>query len=181
MFFLDLVLRVALGLVPALIARRKGRSFAGWWAAGSIFLIAALPAALLVPRVKTADGGPDSNEAPSDPDGWISSLLAKSVIALPVGGLGIIALLSRVDEAMAVGYLFLMLAIALYVTKDKAVQATLWLVGLVCILVGSAALYLFSHQGFGGSASHAELKLGHGMPVASLAPQDTCPDGGRRG
>lgn len=38
---------VLLGLLPAWIASRKGRSFSSWWLFGTLLLIIALPAALL--------------------------------------------------------------------------------------------------------------------------------------
>lgn len=59
-----LAIVVVLGLIPAIIARRKGRSFVGWWLFGAVLLIAALPASLLVgpapphPRADDAAGLP---------------------------------------------------------------------------------------------------------------------------
>lgn len=43
--FLVLVL---IGLIPAAIARSKGRSFLGFWIYGSLFFIAALPHSLIM-------------------------------------------------------------------------------------------------------------------------------------
>lgn len=37
-----------LGLIPAIIAAKKGRSFVVWWLFGFAILIIALPAALMV-------------------------------------------------------------------------------------------------------------------------------------
>jgi hypothetical protein len=46
---LTLALAALLGLVPATIARRKGRDFlAWWWFFGMMLFVAALPAALLM-------------------------------------------------------------------------------------------------------------------------------------
>ncbi len=42
------VFAVLLGLLPAYIASKKGRSFVGWWIFGACLLIVALPAALLI-------------------------------------------------------------------------------------------------------------------------------------
>ena len=42
-----ILLAVALGLIPAFIARGKGRSFLGWWIFGALLLIVALPLALV--------------------------------------------------------------------------------------------------------------------------------------
>ena len=42
-----LLLAVIAELIPAYIAWRKGRSFWGWWIAGTVMWIIALPAALL--------------------------------------------------------------------------------------------------------------------------------------
>ena len=48
-----LVLAVLIGLIPAAIARGKGRSFLGWWVYGALLFIVALPHALLLkPDVK---------------------------------------------------------------------------------------------------------------------------------
>ena len=41
---------MALGLIPATIARRKGRSFGGYWLFGAVFLPFALVVALLLPE-----------------------------------------------------------------------------------------------------------------------------------
>lgn len=43
-----LVLAVILGLIPAVVARRKGHGFFTWWIFGAALLIVALPMALLV-------------------------------------------------------------------------------------------------------------------------------------
>ena len=42
------VFAVLLGLLPAYIASKKGRSFVGWWIFGFMLLIVALPVALLI-------------------------------------------------------------------------------------------------------------------------------------
>ena len=42
-----LLLAVLIGLVPAMIAAKKGRNFAIWWIYGSLIFIVALPHALL--------------------------------------------------------------------------------------------------------------------------------------
>jgi hypothetical protein len=39
---------VLVGLVPAAIARRKGRDFLVWWFFGAMMFVLALPAALLL-------------------------------------------------------------------------------------------------------------------------------------
>ena len=39
---------VLIGLVPASIARRKGRDFLAWWFFGAMMFVFALPAALLL-------------------------------------------------------------------------------------------------------------------------------------
>jgi hypothetical protein len=43
-----LIFAILLGLVPAAIAKHKGRSFALWWLYGSLILIVALPHALIM-------------------------------------------------------------------------------------------------------------------------------------
>ena len=48
-----LVLAVLLGLIPAMVARSKGREFLLWWIYGSLLFIVALPHALLLkPEIK---------------------------------------------------------------------------------------------------------------------------------
>jgi hypothetical protein len=42
------MLVLLLGLVPAFIARTKGRSFGGWWLFGVLVLIVALPCSILI-------------------------------------------------------------------------------------------------------------------------------------
>ena len=43
-----LILAILLGLIPAAIAKSKGRSFGWWWLYGSLLFIIALPHILLV-------------------------------------------------------------------------------------------------------------------------------------
>ena len=42
-----LIIATLLGLIPAVIAHRKGKSFAAWWLFGAALFIVALPAAIL--------------------------------------------------------------------------------------------------------------------------------------
>ena len=43
-----LIVAIVLGLIPALIARFKGRNFFAWWIFGTLLFIVALPAAFLI-------------------------------------------------------------------------------------------------------------------------------------
>lgn len=43
-----LLVAVLIGLIPAAIARNKGRSFVAWWIFGALLFIIALPASLLI-------------------------------------------------------------------------------------------------------------------------------------
>jgi hypothetical protein len=43
-----LILAVLIGLIPATIAKNKGRGFLGWWIYGAALFIIALPHALLI-------------------------------------------------------------------------------------------------------------------------------------
>ena len=52
-----LILAVLLGLIPAYLARKKGRSFGLWWFYGALLFIVALPHALIMQPL------PDSEEA----------------------------------------------------------------------------------------------------------------------
>ena len=45
-----LIIVALIGLLPAVIARSKGRSFVGWWVYGSAIFIVALPHSLLLKR-----------------------------------------------------------------------------------------------------------------------------------
>lgn len=52
MYFLEiLILAAALGLLPAFIARDKGRNFFKWWAYGALVFIIALPHSLMLPSM----------------------------------------------------------------------------------------------------------------------------------
>lgn len=43
-----LLIGALLGLIPAFIAQRKGRSFVGWWIYGTLIWIIAFPHALII-------------------------------------------------------------------------------------------------------------------------------------
>lgn len=43
-----LLLAALLGLLPAVIASKKGRAFVPWWAFGAVLFVIALPASLLI-------------------------------------------------------------------------------------------------------------------------------------
>ena len=43
-----IILCVLIGLIPAAIAKSKGRNFFAWWAYGALIFIVALPHALLL-------------------------------------------------------------------------------------------------------------------------------------
>lgn len=43
-----LIVAVLLGVVPAVIAAKKGRNFFGWWLFGPVLFIVALPVAILI-------------------------------------------------------------------------------------------------------------------------------------
>ena len=48
------ILPVLLGMIPAFIAKRKGRSFGLWWLYGAAIFIVALPHSLLIKTDTTA-------------------------------------------------------------------------------------------------------------------------------
>lgn len=64
-------LMIVLGLIPAFIARSKGRKFYDWWFYGVALIFVALPAALLI-KTKEGDGdkehaiGSDEKELPAE-------------------------------------------------------------------------------------------------------------------
>lgn len=68
-----LILAVLLGLIPAAIARSKGRSFVGWWIYGALLFIVALPHALLT-----------SSRPGSDSD--VRRRAIANVAGIPMGG-----------------------------------------------------------------------------------------------
>jgi uncharacterized paraquat-inducible protein A len=45
-----LLIAILIGLIPAVIAHRKGRSFFAWWIYGAALFLVALPHALLIKR-----------------------------------------------------------------------------------------------------------------------------------
>lgn len=53
--FWVIVVAVLLGLIPAAIARKKGRSFGAWWAYGTLMFIVALPVVLLMKSNKESN------------------------------------------------------------------------------------------------------------------------------
>jgi hypothetical protein len=64
-------LLIILGLIPAFIARSKGRKFYDWWFFGAALIIVALPAALLLkPKEDAVDQEPpfgsDEMELPAE-------------------------------------------------------------------------------------------------------------------
>jgi hypothetical protein len=46
------LLAVLIGLIPAMIARNKGRSFVAWWIYGAALFIIALPHALIIKPIQ---------------------------------------------------------------------------------------------------------------------------------
>lgn len=56
-----LVIAALIGLIPAAIAKGKGRSFGLWWLYGALLFIVALPHALLMkPDLNALDGRAES-------------------------------------------------------------------------------------------------------------------------
>lgn len=49
-----LIIAILIGLIPASIARGKGRSFMGWWIYGALLFIFALPHSLLLKPNQTS-------------------------------------------------------------------------------------------------------------------------------
>ncbi len=52
------ILVVLIGLIPAVIAQGKGRSFVLWWLYGAALFIVALPHALIMPSRKVDPNAP---------------------------------------------------------------------------------------------------------------------------
>ena len=51
-----LILVILIGLIPAMVARSKGRDFLPWWVYGSLLFVVALPHALLLqPELKQVE------------------------------------------------------------------------------------------------------------------------------
>lgn len=60
-----LLIAVAIGLIPAMIASGKGRGFLVWWIYGALIFIVALPHALMLSReddVSPAQPSPDKTK-----------------------------------------------------------------------------------------------------------------------
>lgn len=72
---LGLVAPALLGLIPAVIASKKGRSFALWWLYGAALFVAALPMAITMkptPSSAAPNGWPPSKEKPDKQVlGWL--------------------------------------------------------------------------------------------------------------
>jgi hypothetical protein len=72
---LGLVAPALLGLIPAVIASKKGRSFALWWLYGAALFIAALPIAIMMKPTQSSaapNGWPPSQEKPDKQVlGWL--------------------------------------------------------------------------------------------------------------
>jgi len=76
---LFLGLAVLLGLIPALVAKHKGRSFVGWWVYGALLFVFALPHALLLNRagsmiVREGDHQAGRRDRPSGDKIWFSDV-----------------------------------------------------------------------------------------------------------
>jgi hypothetical protein len=59
-----LILLMLIALIPAYIARSKGRSLFAWWIYGVLLFIIALPHALLLSKRKSLDDLPDRRPCP---------------------------------------------------------------------------------------------------------------------
>jgi hypothetical protein len=57
LFFFFFLLNAVLALIPASIAQKKGRSFAGFWVFGLFFFVIALVVALLISDASEPDAG----------------------------------------------------------------------------------------------------------------------------
>ena len=51
---MEVWITAALGLIPAFIARGKGKSFVAWWIYGALIFIVALPHSLIMKADQTA-------------------------------------------------------------------------------------------------------------------------------
>jgi predicted RNA-binding Zn-ribbon protein involved in translation (DUF1610 family) len=52
-----LIFAALIGLIPAFLAKNKGRSFGAWWAFGALLFIVALPMALLMKPIMVSPSG----------------------------------------------------------------------------------------------------------------------------
>ena len=57
-----LLIAILIGLLPAMIAKNKGRSFTAWWIYGALLFIVALPHALLIKQDAKAIEAQQINE-----------------------------------------------------------------------------------------------------------------------
>jgi len=75
------IIAVLIGLIPASIASRKGRSFGLWWLFGALLFIIALPASLLI-RGKDREEKPMGNSKPGSNRAlvWIIFLAVAGVV-----------------------------------------------------------------------------------------------------
>lgn len=90
-----LIVAVLLGLIPAAIASKKGRSFATWWFFGAMLFIVALPMALMMkPKDETASGSNAENKSSARPDNHVPGWLVLVVFA----GIGV-WVYSQIDDS----------------------------------------------------------------------------------
>lgn len=80
-----LIFAVLLGLIPAAIASKKGRSFGTWWFFGAMLFIVALPMALMMKPKDEAASSKSGNKSNTRPDNHVPGWLVLVVF----GGVGV--------------------------------------------------------------------------------------------
>lgn len=80
-----LIFAVLLGLIPAVIASKKGRSFATWWFFGAMLFIVALPMALMMKPKDEAASSASGNKANARSDNHVPGWL----VLIVFGGIGV--------------------------------------------------------------------------------------------
>lgn len=80
-----LIIAVLIGLIPAAIASKKGRSFGTWWFFGAMLFIVALPMALMMKPKDEAASSDAGNKTNVRPDNHVPGWLVLVVF----GGIGV--------------------------------------------------------------------------------------------
>ncbi|PFG10696.1 Ltp family lipoprotein [Marinobacter sp. LV10MA510-1] len=93
-----LVFAVLLGLIPAAIASKKGRSFSTWWFFGALLFIVALPMALMMKSEDEAATSGSKRRTKASPDNHVPGWLVLVVFC----GIGV-WIYSQVDSSGNLG------------------------------------------------------------------------------
>jgi hypothetical protein len=145
-----LIFAVLLGLIPAAIASKKGRSFGTWWFFGAMLFIVALPMALMMKPKDEAASSKSGNKTNARPDNHVPGWL----VLIVFGGIGV-WIYAQVNESGGSG------SVSPSYTSSPAQASPAGLSGPVGNAVRSAKQYL-SVQGFSRNGLIDQLSSDYG-------------------